>query len=293
MTTDLRVLKATIEDALDHHLPSESRIAQPLIDAMRYATLSGGKRLRPMLVCASCIAVGGAMEDALAPACAVEFVHAYSLIHDDLPAMDDDALRHGLPSNHIQFGEGNAILAGDALQALAFSTLAGAANVPAETRLRAVTLLGDAAGWQGMVGGQHLDLASERQALPMEHLEALHTAKTGALIRAAVRIGALVGRPDLPDETYVLLSEFAGRLGLAFQVMDDVLDVTATTQALGKPAGSDTAAEKSTYVRLLGVTASRDLARSLLEEAQAFLRRADLQDALLMALSQRSVDRDF
>ena len=293
MTTDLRDLKATVEDALDHHLPSESPIAQALVDAMRYATLSGGKRLRPMLVCASCVAVGGSLEDALAPACAVEFVHAYSLIHDDLPAMDDDALRHGLPSSHIQFGEGNAILAGDALQALAFRTLAGAANVPGPARLRAIELLGDAAGWQGMVGGQHLDLAAERQRLPLEHLEALHAAKTGALIRAAVQIGAVVGRPDLADETFVLLSEFAGRLGLAFQVMDDVLDVTATTETLGKPAGSDTAADKSTYVKLLGVEASRTLASSLLNEARAFLRRANLQDDLLQTLAERSVNRDF
>ena len=293
MTTDLRTLKATIEDALDHHLPSESNLAQPLVDAMRYATLSGGKRLRPMLVCASCMAVGGSVEDALAPACAVEFVHAYSLIHDDLPAMDDDELRHGLPSSHIQFGEGNAILAGDALQALAFRTLAGAVNVPAAARLRAVELLAEAAGWQGMVGGQHLDLAAERQSLALEHLEALHSAKTGALIRAAVQIGAVVGRQELPDEIFVLLSEFAGRLGLAFQVMDDVLDVTATTEALGKPAGSDTAADKSTYVKLLGVDASRELASSLLGEAQAFLRRANLQDDLLRALAERSVNRDF
>lgn len=293
MTTDLRTLKATIEDALDHHLPQQSPIAQPLVDAMRYATLSGGKRLRPMLVCASCIAVGGAMEDALAPACAVEFIHAYSLIHDDLPSMDNDALRHGLPSNHIQFGEGNAILAGDALQALAFRTLADAANVPEKTRLRAVALLGEAAGWQGMVGGQHLDLASEHQSLPLEHLEALHVAKTGALMRAAVQIGALVGSADLPDERFVLLTEFAGRLGLAFQVMDDVLDATASTDMLGKPAGSDESAGKSTYVKLLGVEKSRALATSLLAEARAFLGRANLEDALLVELSERSVNREF
>jgi geranylgeranyl pyrophosphate synthase len=144
-----------------------------------------------------------------------------------------------------------------------------------------------------MVGGQHLDLAAARQSLPLEHLEALHSAKTGALIRAAVQIGAVVGRPDLSDETFVLLSEFAGRLGLAFQVMDDVLDVTASTEALGKPAGSDAAADKSTYVKLLGVEASRALAGSLLAEAQAFLRRANLQDDLLLALAERSVNRDF
>ena len=257
MTTDLRELKATIEDALDHHLPRQSAIAPDLVEAMRYATLSGGKRLRPMLVCAACLAMGGRLADALAPACAVEFVHAYSLIHDDLPAMDDDAMRHGLPSNHVRFGEANAILAGDALQALAFTTLADAAGVPAGARLRAMRLLGDAAGWQGMVGGQSFDLAAEGQRLELEHLQALHGAKTGALIKAAVQIGAVVGNPDLEDEAFVLLGEFAGRIGHAFQVIDDVLDVTATSEAIGKPAGSDEHADKSTYPRLMGVNAAR------------------------------------
>ncbi len=293
MTTDLRELKATVEDALDHHLPSHSDVAQPLVDAMRYATLSGGKRLRPMLVCAACTAVGGALEDALAPACAVEFVHAYSLIHDDLPAMDDDALRHGLPSNHVKFGEATAILAGDALQALAFTTLAEAPNVAGEARLRAIALLGDAAGWRGMVGGQCFDLAAERQQLGLEHLQALHAAKTGALIKAAVQIGAVVGNPSLDDETFVLLGEFAGRIGHAFQVIDDVLDVTATTEALGKPAGSDTGAGKSTYPGLMGVDAAREHARRLLAEGMKFLTRAGLADSLLGTLATRSVERQY
>jgi geranylgeranyl pyrophosphate synthase len=293
MTTDPRELKATIEDALDHYLPAQSPLAPELVEAMRYATLSGGKRLRPMLVCAACTAVGGALEDALAPACAVEFVHAYSLIHDDLPAMDDDALRHGLPSNHVRFGEAGAILAGDALQALAFRTLAEAPNVPVESRLRAIRLLADAVGWQGMVGGQSFDLASEHQALPLEHLEALHAAKTGALIQAAVQIGAVVGTTRLDDETFVLLGEFARRIGHAFQVMDDVLDVTATTDDLGKPAGSDTASDKSTYPRLMGVSASRERAQRLLDEGLRFLQRAGLGETLLSELARRTVERDF
>ena len=293
MTTDLRELKATIEDALDHYLPADSPIAQRLVDAMRYATLSGGKRLRPMLVCAACNAVGGALEDALGPACAVEFVHAYSLIHDDLPAMDDDALRHGLPSSHVQFGEAEAILAGDALQALAFRTLASAPNVAERSRLRAITLLADAAGWRGMVGGQSLDLAAEQQSLAMPELEALHSAKTGALIKAAVQIGAVVGNADLEDERFVLLGEFAARVGHAFQVIDDVLDVTATTDTLGKPAGSDAAAGKSTYPGLIGVDAARARAGVLLDEGLAFLRRAGLQGSLLEALARKAVDRGF
>jgi len=293
MTTELRELKTTIEDALDHYLPAQSPIAQKLVDAMRYATLSGGKRLRPMLVCAACTGVGGALEDALAPACAVEVIHADSLIHDDLPAMDDDALRHGLPSNHVQFGEASAILAGDALQALAFRTLAEAPNVPPAARLRTVTLLGDAAGWAGMVGGQGFDLAAEHQSLDLEGLEALHGAKTGALIRAAVQIGAVVGRPALDDETFVLLGEFASRVGHAFQIIDDVLDVTASSDVLGKPAGSDDAAHKSTYPSLMGVDAARDRAIRLLAEAMKFLHRAGLADSQLAELARRSVEREF
>jgi geranylgeranyl pyrophosphate synthase len=293
MTTDPRELQATIEDALDHYLPGYSLLAPDLVEAMRYATLSGGKRLRPMLLCAACTGVGGALEDALAPACAVEFVHAYSLIHDDLPAMDDDAMRHGLPSNHVQFGEAGAILAGDALQALAFRTLAEAPNVPVEVRLRAITLLADAVGWQGMVGGQSFDLASQSKHLPLDHLEALHAAKTGALIQAAVQIGAVVGNPGVDDETFVLLGEFAARIGHAFQVIDDVLDVTATTNDLGKPAGSDIAADKSTYPRLMGVGAARERAHHLLDDGLKFLQRAGLRETLLAELARRSVERAF
>lgn len=293
MTRDLGDLKSVIESALARHLPDHSPIAPDLVAAMRYATLTGGKRLRPMLVCAACTAVGGTVEQALAPACAVEFIHAYSLVHDDLPAMDDDELRHGVPSNHIRFGEANAILAGDALQALAFRTLAEAPGVPAPSRLRALTLLADAAGWAGMVGGQSFDLAAECRQLAPTELAALHGAKTGALIRAAVQIGALVGDPELPDARFALLGEFAGRVGLAFQVIDDVLDVTASTDTLGKPAGSDVAADKSTYPKLLGLDAARELADSLLAEALTLHERAGLAHDLLAELARRSVHRAF
>ena len=196
MTPELRSLKATVEDALSHHLPVSSEIAQTLVDAMRYASMSGGKRLRPLLVCATCTGLGGALEDALAPACAVEFIHAYSLLHDDLPAMDDDDLRHGLPSGHIKFGEANAILAGDALHTLAFDTLANAPGARTDVRLTAVQLLSEATGWQGMVGGQCFDLAAESKKLSLTELQSLHAAKTGALIKAAV--GALEVRQRFP-----------------------------------------------------------------------------------------------
>jgi geranylgeranyl pyrophosphate synthase len=293
MTPDLGDLKPVIEAALARHLPDHSAIAPELVAAMRYATLTGGKRLRPLLVCAACTAVGGTVQQALAPACAVEFIHAYSLVHDDLPAMDDDELRHGQPSNHVRFGEATAILAGDALQALAFRTLAEAPDVPAPARLRALTLLADAAGWAGMVGGQAFDLAAESCELAQTDLAALHGAKTGALIRAAVQIGAVVGNPDLPAATLELLGAFAGRVGLAFQVIDDVLDVTASTETLGKPAGSDLAADKSTYPKLLGLDGARALADSLLAEALELHDRAGLAHGLLGELARRSVHRAF
>ena len=293
MTPDLDALKQAIETALARALPQQSPIAPELVAAMRYATLTGGKRLRPMLVCAACTGVGGTLEQALAPACAVEFIHAYSLVHDDLPAMDDDELRHGVPSNHVKFGEATAILAGDALQALAFRTLADAPGVAPQARLRALTLLADAAGWAGMVGGQSFDLAAESQQLTQPELAALHGAKTGALIKAAVQIGAVIGNPELPEATFEQLGAFAGKIGLAFQVIDDVLDVTASTATLGKPAGSDVAADKSTYPKLLGVDGARRLADSLLAEALEIQSQAGLRHDLLAELARRSVRRAF
>jgi len=292
MTPELQALKRTVEDALHHHLPTSSDIGQVLVDAMRYASLSGGKRIRPLLVCATCTGLGGALEDALAPACAVEFIHAYSLLHDDLPAMDDDELRHGLPSGHIKFGEATAILAGDALQALAFETLATAPAARNDVRLSAVRVLAQASGWQGMVGGQSYDLTSENKSLSLSQLQSLHAAKTGALIKASVQIGALFGNPKLDAETYVLLTEFATRIGLAFQVVDDVLDVTQTTEVLGKPAGSDQKAKKSTYPALLGVNQARSHANELLAEAEAMLTRADLKHDLLLTLARGIVNRE-
>lgn len=292
MTPELRTLKDTVEDALSHHLPVSSEHAQVLTDAMRYATLSGGKRIRPLLLCATCTGLGGNLENALAPACAVEFIHAYSLLHDDLPAMDNDGLRHGLPSGHVQFGEANAILAGDALLTLAFQTLATAPISRTDVRLTAIQLLAEAAGWQGMVGGQVFDMDSENKQLSLTELQALHAGKTGALIRAAVQIGALFGNAKVDAETYVLLTEFAGRIGLAFQIIDDVLDVTQTTDALGKPARSDEKARKSTYTSLLGVRQARTQAEDLLAEALSMLRRAEMQHDLLEELARIVVLRN-
>lgn len=293
MTSELDGLRARIDSALEAHLPAQSSLSSALTESMRYATLSGGKRLRPLFLCATCTAVGGDARTALAPACAIEFLHAYSLVHDDLPAMDDDELRHGVPSTHIRFGEATAILAGDALQALAFRTLAEAPDVPPATRVRALSLLADAAGWNGMVGGQSLDLEAERRRLTLPELAALHGAKTGALIRAAIQIGAIVGNPDLSDEVFSSLGAFADQVGLAFQVVDDVLDLTATTDTLGKPAGSDLKAGKSTYPGLLGLDEARAYAESLLQSALALHATLPLRHTLLAELAVRSVRRAF
>ena len=289
MQAELLGFKSAVEDALRRRLPSGSPIAPSLVDAMRHATLGGGKRLRPLFVCAACTGLGGRLEEALAPACAVEFIHAYSLIHDDLPSMDDDDLRHGLPSCHVAYGEATAILAGDALQALAFETLAAAPGASAETRAAAVQALGKACGWAGLVGGQSFDLAAEGRALDESQMRELHAAKTGALIRAAVELGALfAGAGDGPRQR---LGEFAKRIGLAFQVVDDVLDVTQSTEVLGKPAGSDRQAEKSTFPALMGEAAALQLSRQLLAEALELLKQDGLHGGPLAELARLAVER--
>lgn len=289
MTAEPDAVRAAIEEALAGFLPSCSPIAQPLVDAMRYAALGGGKRLRPMLTCASCMAFGGRLEDALPPACAVELIHAYSLVHDDLPAMDDDALRRGRPSCHAAYGEAVAILVGDALQALAFEVLAGAPAGSAANRGAAVSLLAEAVGWRGMVGGQAFDMASEGQRLGLAELKALHAAKTGALLSAAVQIGALFANAS--EVQMAVAKAFGDRVGLGFQIIDDVLDVTSDTATLGKPVGSDQQADKSTFVTLMSLDEARREARALSEEAASLLRREGLQDTLLAELGLQAVER--
>ena len=290
MSPELHACKAAIEEAIRRYLPSDSPIAPSLVNAMRHTALGGGKRMRPLFVCAACTDLGGRLEDALAPACAVEFMHAYSLVHDDLPAMDNDALRHGLPSCHVAYGEATAILAGDALQALAFETLAKAPDTDPELCLAAVRRFAGACGWAGLVGGQSFDLASEGRPLNLSQLRTLHAAKTGTLIRVAVELGALFARAG--EKHLVLVGEFADRIGLAFQIMDDVLDVTQSTETLGKPAGSDEGANKSTFPALIGVRPAREQARLLLDEALEALEKAGLRDGRLAELGRLAVDRD-
>ena len=254
-----------VEQTLRHAL-SDHTTADSLFAAMHYAALGPGKRLRPALVYAAARALGGenAIEQSHAAAAALECVHAYSLVHDDLPAMDDDDLRRGRPTCHIQFDEATAILAGDALQCQAFELLAGSA-LPAELKVRVIGELARASGARGMVAGQAIDLAAVDHTLALEQLEQMHRLKTGALIVASARIGAMIGGAD--ESQLAAVTRYAEAVGLAFQVQDDILDVTADTQTLGKTQGADAARNKPTYVSLLGLDGAQAKAAELHEEA--------------------------
>jgi farnesyl diphosphate synthase len=280
-----------VESALDRLLPAAGTEPARLHDAMRYACLNGGKRIRAMLVYAAGSAAGGALEDLDAPACAVEMVHAYSLVHDDLPAMDDDDLRRGRPTCHIAFDEATAILAGDALQARAFEIIAsGDSALPWQRRARMVAVLAGAAGSQGMVGGQVLDMAGEHRALGIEELGAIHRAKTGALITAAVLLGGL-GAPPADDAVLAAYEKFGREIGIAFQIVDDVLDETGDTHRLGKRAGSDRDAGKSTYPSAIGVAKSKQLAQEHYDAALAALDTITADTGMLRQIARRVVER--
>jgi farnesyl diphosphate synthase len=277
---------------LDSALPAASRQPERLHEAMRYAVFNGGKRVRPLLVYATgeCIGVDPVLLDA--PAAAVELIHAFSLVHDDLPAMDDDDLRRGQPTVHRRFDEATAILAADALQPLAFSVLAEIAGVPADVRIRLVNLLAEACGSIGMTGGQAIDLASEGQTLPRDTLEHMYALKTGALIRAAVVCPCLL-QPDLPRERATALDGFARAVGIAFQIRDDMLDVEGETGVIGKTAGSDAGLEKATYPALFGMDAARERCAELLGTALDRLKPLGADAAPLRWLARYIVDRHF
>lgn len=283
-------------DALHRFIDPQPFQNTPLVEAMHYGALLGGKRLRPFLVYATGSMFGVSLETLDAPAAAVECIHAYSLMHDDLPAMDDDDLRRGQPTCHIKFGEANAILAGDALQTLAFSILSDApmSDVSDRDRLAMISELAQASGVAGMCGGQALDLAAEGQHVDLAALERIHRHKTGALIRAAVRLGALSagerGRSVLP-----VLDRYAQSVGLAFQVQDDILDVVGDTATLGKRQGADQQLGKSTYPALLGLEQARTKARDLIEDARQSLNQLaaqSLDTTALEALADYIIQRD-
>jgi farnesyl diphosphate synthase len=268
----LRALSARVERALDAWLPPATTHPQDLHRAMRYAVLGGGKRIRPALMYATAQAVDVPLHQVDGPACAVELIHAYSLIHDDLPAMDDDDLRRGMPTCHKAFGEATAILAGDAIQALAFFILAHDPHMGADAaiRLRMVETLAQAAGSRGMAGGQAIDLAAVGKTLTLIELEDMHIHKTGSLIRTSVVMAAIV-QSELDEAMLAQLDHYAKCIGLAFQIQDDILDVEGHTEVLGKPRGSDSEANKPTYPALLGLQEARTRARSLHDEAVAGL----------------------
>ncbi|RTL56453.1 MAG: geranyl transferase [Rhodocyclaceae bacterium] len=278
------------ETALQSHLPTKAVSPARLHDAMAYATLGGGKRVRPLL-CQAAGLVFQTSEEALDfPACAVEMIHAYSLVHDDLPCMDDDTLRRGKPTCHVEFDEATALLVGDALQSQAFQVLAEA-PVDAVRKVEMIHLLAQASGSRGMAGGQAIDLAATGKNISLEELEFMHLHKTGALIRASVLLGAHCGGADA--EALKNLSHFANRIGLLFQVVDDILDVEASTATLGKTAGKDAAQNKSTYVNLLGLAAAKEKAAELRSQAQAALLPLGAGGQRLRELTDYIVERSY
>jgi geranylgeranyl diphosphate synthase type II len=277
-----------VEQALGRTVAEGDGPAQRLFEAMRYSLLAGGKRLRPVLALAACEAAGGAIEAAMGFACAIEMIHSYSLIHDDLPCMDDDDLRRGRPTNHKVYGEAIAVLAGDALLTDAFAVLAGSA-APQSALLLTVAELAQAAGSAGMVAGQTIDLLGEGRVMTVEELEYLHGKKTGALFVAAVRGGARLGGAD--EAQLAALEAYARALGLAFQVIDDILDVEASSEQLGKRTGKDAAHGKNTYPGLLGLERSHELARELERRAHQALTEFDERADPLRHLASFVVER--
>jgi farnesyl diphosphate synthase len=285
----MRAELAAFELALDGFVPNDAPAG--IGEVMRYAVLGGGKRLRPLLVLAACDAVQGEPRAAMRAACAVELIHAYSLVHDDMPCMDDDVLRRGKPTAHVQFGEAQAMLAGDAMQALAFDVLTPDEGVAPALQARLCALLARSAGHAGMAGGQAIDLASVGQALDEATLRDMHRRKTGVLLQASVMMGAACGPAN--DKALAGLSDYGAALGLAFQVVDDILDVTQDSAVLGKTAGKDQDANKPTYVSVLGLEAAGRLAEQLRDQAHRALAASGLRDtAWLSLLADMVVERD-
>jgi geranylgeranyl diphosphate synthase type II len=281
--------RVRVEAALDASLGPER--PESLREAMRYSLLAGGKRLRPILCLAACELAGGDADQAMATAVALEMIHTMSLIHDDLPAMDNDDLRRGRPTSHKVFGEANAILAGDALLTRAFEMVAlRSPGVPPERLLQVVGELALASGAPGLVGGQVVDLECEGQSVDLDTLEYIHLHKTGALLRACVISGALIA--GAPDPLLQALGVYARGIGLAFQIIDDILDVTASSEVLGKTAGKDLTADKTTYPKLLGLEESRRRADGLVLEAKTSLEPWRDRAAPLLALADFITSRD-
>jgi len=289
MKKQLQIYQQRLETLLQQVLDRDT-IPQPLKNALQYSTLNQGKRLRPALVYAVAEGLDLPLEQVDAAATAVELIHSYSLVHDDLPAMDNDDLRRGQPTCHIQFDEATAILVGDAQQSLAFELLASA-SIEAQLKVQQIQLLAQAAGAEGMVAGQVLDMQAENQTLTLSKLEQLHQCKTGALIKTALLLGAT------PAESYPQiapqLSELGSLIGLAFQVQDDILDIESDTATLGKPQGSDLAADKSTYPKLMGLEQAKNYRDQLIQQAHQVLQQLPIQGNFLHQLVDYIAERDL
>jgi geranylgeranyl pyrophosphate synthase len=290
----LKLYQQRIDKALDACLPNGQAQKNKLTEAMRYSVIGGGgKRIRPAMVYAAGEAMDVDQNILDTPACAVEIIHTYSLIHDDLPAMDDDNLRRGQPTCHKAFDEATAILAGDALQAHAFEILAASdLHVNDRRRLEMITLLATASGSDGMAGGQAIDLAAVGNRLTLEQLEAMHRLKTGALIKASILLGAMCS-PTVTEEELAMLGRYADCIGLSFQIQDDILDVIGDTETLGKPKGSDEKMQKPTYPSILGLDASRKLALEQHQQALSHLETLGQRADTLRQLSAYIVEREF
>lgn len=291
----LKQKAARIDAALHEYMPIKENPQKIIYEAMNYSLFAGGKRLRPILMTEVCEMCGGRFEDVIPFAAAMEMIHTYSLIHDDLPAMDDDDLRRGMPTNHIKFGYGTAILAGDALLTKAFEIMSGIKSLPAETVLRAINMIAESAGTEGMVGGQIVDIYGDilgnHDEMDIENLKYMDSLKTGAIIRSSCKVGALIGGAD--ESAINAVDKFALNLGIAFQIQDDILDVIGNESELGKPVGSDVALEKNTYIKLLGVQKSQILMEQYYESAAEYLARFGEKADFLVQLTKYLTERSW
>ncbi len=282
--------KQYIDDALDRYLERKDGVPDKIYQGMRYSVFAGGKRLRPILAVGGCELCGGRIEDVLPVACAIELIHTYSLVHDDLPALDNDDYRRGKLTSHKVFGEALAILAGDALLNTAYEIMLETLD-KGERYLRAVKLIARSAGVQGMIGGQVIDLEYENKETGLAILKEMHAKKTGALINASILSGALIG--GCSQEEYGHLREFGSRLGLAFQIRDDILDVIGDEDVMGKKTGSDAANKKSTYVTVMGLGKSKEMVRILAGEAKGYLKPFAGRAEFFVQLTDYLVNREY
>lgn len=291
----LETYQTRIEKVLLNQFELVEQNEPKLLEAMKYSSMNGGKRIRPFLVYAVGEMLGATLEDLDGPAAAIELIHCYSLIHDDLPAMDDDDLRRGKPTCHKAFDEATAILAGDSLQTLAFEIVSSHAyqNVSLANTLQMVKLLSKNAGYSGMCGGQSLDIAATNKQVDLAALEQIHALKTGALIEVSALLGAYTNNLNIDDAHIDAIKLYAQKIGLAFQVQDDILDITSTTEQLGKPQGSDLEAEKSTYPALLGLSSAQEKAQALIDEALQALAALPYNTDILCEFAKYIIKRKF